>query len=129
MIVPGSNLLSIASRVIRFQRVAWRAWVGRTENDLGQWVSSFGPPIVIRGSWQPVQRDRYEQQGLDLTRKYYNFYTSHPLRGVDIDRGADQVDYRGRRHDVVDVEPWDAEDGWSHVLLVDVGAVPPEPEP
>lgn len=121
MMVPGPNLLRIAGRVIRFQRALWRAWTGRTENHLGQWVSEYGPPVTIRGSWQPVQRDRYEQQGLEFARKYVNFYTSHPIRGIETDRGSDLIDYRGRRYEVVDVEPWDAEDGWSHVLLVDIG--------
>lgn len=129
MIVPGSNLLAIAGRVIRFQRVTWRAWASRAVNAVGEWESTYLAPVVVRGSWQPVNRDRYEQQGLDLARKYYNFYTSHPLRGVEIGRGADQVDRQGRRYDVVDVQPWDEVDGWSHVLLVDVGAIPPPPEP
>ncbi len=128
MNIPGVNLLSIAGRAIRFQRVTWLRFMGRVENELGVWVPAYYPPTVIKGSWQPVSRDRYEQQGLDLTRKYYNFFTSHPLRGVDVDRGADLVEYRGRRHEVVDVLPWDEEDGWSNVLVVEVSPIYPLPE-
>lgn len=124
MIVPGSNLLRIAGKMIRFQRVQWRAWTGRTENHLGQWVSEYGPPVTIRGSWQPVSRERFARQGLEFARKYVNFYTSHPVRGVETNRGADLLDYRGWRYEVVNVEPWGAEDGWSHILAVRVGEIP-----
>lgn len=132
MIHPGSNLLKIAQRVIRFQRVTWHQFASRGEDELGEFVSLYTAPQVIKGSWQPVNRARYEQLGLDLARRYYNFFTSHDVLGVTEGRGTDLIDYLGKRHEVVDVQPWTQEDGWNHVLVVEVGAsgiLPPQQPP
>lgn len=120
MIHPGSNILNIAMGVIATQRVTWHEYAGRTTDAMGVHIAAYSAPRVIRGSWQPVNRARYEALGLDFAKRYYMYFTSNPVRGVYTGRSADLIDYRGRRHEVVDVQPWDAEDGWSQVLVVDV---------
>lgn len=124
MTVPGSNLLAAASKLIRFQRVFWYAYADRSEDELGRWVTSYNDPAVIRGSWQPVDRTRYEREGLDLSKSYARFYTPAAVRGVESGRASDIIEYRGRRYEVVSVEPWNDQDGWCALLLVDVGGVP-----
>lgn len=132
MIHPGSNLLKIAQRVIKFQRVFWHQFAERSEDELGEFVSLYNAPQVIKGSWQPIDRSRYEALGLDFASKYYNFFTPHGVLGVSEGRGTDLIDYQGRRHEVVDVIPWQTEDGWSGVRLIDVGpstVLPPQMPP
>jgi len=132
MIHPGSNLLKIAQRVIKFQRVFWHQFAARAEDELGEFVSFYNAPQVIKGSWQPVNRARYEALGLDFARRHYNFFTANDVLGVTEGRGTDLIDYQGKRHEVVDVQPWAQEDGWNQVLVVEVGpstALPPQIPP
>lgn len=123
MIVPGANLLNMALGVIGAQTVIWRAYAGRTENALGQWVTTYADPVPLRGSWQPLDRTKYEALGLDLSRTYHNFYASAGIDGINRGESPDLIEYQGRRHEVVNELDWRGQDGWRGVLVIDVGAI------
>ena len=120
--IPGMNLLKMASGVIGTQKVQWIACTGRTQNALGNWVTSYAEPAIISGSWQPVPRDRYAEMGLEESKSYFTLYTSHNVQGVATDRASDIIQKSSRRYEVKSVTPWSSLDGWNEVLCVDVGA-------
>lgn len=122
MIVPGANLLNMAMGLIGTQQAAWYRAIGRTQNALGQWVTEYAEPVVIRGSMQPLDRAKYEAMGLDLARQHWVFYTSHPVEGVARGDSPDRLTYNGRKLEVVDETNWYIADGWRGLLLVDEGA-------
>ena len=122
--IPGVNLLNIAFGAIASQSLTWRQYAGRSENALGQFVTTYAEPVTIRGSWQPVQRDQYAEMGLDESKSYFNLYTAHQLRGVEEGRAPDLIDYAGRRYSVHGVTPWAGLDGWNHAVCVELGVAP-----
>jgi hypothetical protein len=124
MNIPGANLLSFALSVIGSQTVTWHRANGRIENELGQWMTQYAPAVEVAGSWQSVDRTKYTALGLDLAKTYYNFYASVPIEGIQREVSPDLLDFKGRRHEVVNVLDWSAQDGWRGVMVVDVGPVP-----
>lgn len=121
MIVPGSNLLNLAMGVIGAQAAVWYRATGRTQNDMGQYVTSYADPIIVRGSMQPLDKPKYEALGLDMARVHWVFYTSHPIEGVSRGESPDYLEYNGRRLEVVDEANWFVADGWRGLILVDEG--------
>lgn len=122
MIIPGGNILALAMRMMRPATVTWYAANGRTTDTVGQWVTSYATPVTIKGSMQAVQRDRYEFMGLDVQKNYVLFFTTSPL--IDVRRGTspDKIVYGGRTYICESSSPWQAIDGWTQMLCVDVGA-------
>lgn len=124
MSVPGMNLLGMAMQLITPQAVVWYAATNRTQNAVGQWVSEFAAPEVIRGSWQPVDKAKYEQLGLDLVKKYFVFYASKSITPVERITSGDQLEYDDKMHQVLDDADWFTQDGWRGVMCVQLGDPP-----
>ena len=82
MNIPGANLLSMASRVIRFETIGHRAFVSRTANAAGDFVSTFAASVDIQGSMQPLNKKTYQELGLNLTKNYVMLYTSATVTPV-----------------------------------------------
>lgn len=122
--IPGVNLLGLALGVIGGQLVRWHHANGRSENELGQWVTAYDAPVDVIGSWQAVDRTRYTAMGLDLAKTYATFYASVAIEGIQREASPDLLDFNGRRHEVANLLDWSAQDGWRGVLVVDVGPVP-----
>lgn len=123
--IPGINLLSIATSVIGTQQVEWLKYSARVQNELGQWITSYIAQ-AIRGSWQPVEISKYEQWGLDLSRTYFHLYTSNPVMCVDRDRSPDIIRWNGRLYTAEKVPAdWIEQDGWRSIICVDRGAFDP----
>jgi hypothetical protein len=122
MQVPGSNLLAMALGVIGPQTITLYRAVSRAQNPKGDWVTTFAAGYPVEGSWQPVDSRKYAELGLDLKRKYFNFYTSELIEGADRGRAADQCARDGRRYETVGDTPWRTVDGWQAAMFVDVGA-------
>jgi len=118
MIVPGSNLLKKAFKVIAQTPVTWEVLSGTIINDIGMEVKSYLPPAIIKGSVQPVSKDKYEQFGLDFKKVYFNFYTTNEILGVGRDFSGDRVTYNNIQFQVTDETEWFNLDGWNHALLV-----------
>ena len=125
--IPGQNLLRMASTMIVQQNLSYYQAENRTLNSIGQYVTTFAAPIKMRGSWQPVPRQLYEVYGLDLQKDYFTFYTSNNVLDLDRDITADQVAFNGELFQVESGNDWFALDGWKGVLCVRIGADHSEP--
>lgn len=122
MNVPGSNLLSIALRVIRPQTLGHRAFVSRSVNTAGDWVSVFATSVDITGSMQAVDLKLYQQLGLNLAKNYHTLYTQAAVTATTRDREGDLLTYAGKTWQAESDMNWSAQDGWRKVLCVEVPA-------
>lgn len=122
MSIPGSNLLSIALSVITPQSIALSRALSRTQNAVGEWVTTYAAQIPVEGSWQPVDRTKYEALGLDLMKNYYTFYTSEPIKSINRGDSPDLCERNGRKYSAIGDVPWNDIDGWQSVTFVDIGA-------
>lgn len=118
----GFNLLSIANSVIGFQQVQWFAFKERTENARGHFESEYFDPVTITGSWQPVGETTVQNLGLDVSKKYFNFYTSNPIENVQRGTSPDKIVFEGSTYDVVGESDWYTQNGWRGIMCVYVGA-------
>lgn len=124
MIVPGSNLLGLARKVIGFQRATLYRWSSLTEGADGANTPTYQPPQPITASIQAVPRMMYESLGLDLQRNYITVYTNVPLHDNDRDQCGDLIDYGGRRYLVESNTDWLNQDGWAGSICCDQGPAP-----
>ena len=122
MNIPGANLLSIASRVIRFETLGHRAFVSRSANSAGDFVSTFAESVDIQGSMQPIERKLYQQLGLNLSKNYATLYTSAALKATDRDREGDLITFAGKTWQCESDQNWAAMDGFTKMLCVEVPA-------
>ena len=118
--IPGSNLLRMAQRIIRPSTVQHYVFVDRTTNEIGMLVSNFDPPVDILGSFQPVPRTLYQAMGLDFRKNYAMFYSTVFLQDVSRDRTGDQLEFGGVRWQIESSNDWHAVDGWNGILCVEV---------
>lgn len=121
--IPGSNLLAMALRVIAAQSFTYNAFLSRALTSVGQYVATYKAPITVQGSVQPVPRELYTQYGLDFQRNYVIFYA--PINTLDIKRdvSGDQIIFGCSSYQCVSITNWFRQDGWDGVLAVEV--VPP----
>lgn len=122
MIVPGSNLLSIALTVIAPTAIALSCAIGRTQNAVGEWVTTYAAQVPVEGSWQPVDQTKYESLGLDLSKKYFMFYASEQIDSINRGESPDLAERNGRKYSAVGDVPWNDVDGWQSAMFVDIGA-------
>ena len=121
MIVPGSNLLSMALNVLGRQTVTYYIDDGRTTNEIGLDVTDFDNGISVSGSFQPVPRNKYEMYGLDFQKAYFTFYASIDAIDLARDVSGDQLVFNKRRFQVVSKTDWFMIDGWDGILCVEIG--------
>lgn len=121
MSVPGSNLLSIALTVIAPQQIALSRATSRVENAIGEWVTTYAAQVPVEGSWQPVDQTKYESLGLDLTKKYFMFYTTENINSINRGESPDLAERNGRKYSAVGDVPWNDVDGWQSAMFVDIG--------
>jgi hypothetical protein len=121
MSVPGSNLLSIALTVIAPQQIALSRATGRVQNAIGEWVTTYAAQVPVEGSWQPVDQTKYESLGLDLTKKYFMFYTTEQINSINRGESPDLCERNGRKYSTVSDVPWNDVDGWQSAMFVDIG--------
>lgn len=117
MSIPGANLLLSALSVIARTSVTYYQATGRALNDVGQDVTTYALPVVKTGSLQAIPKNLYEQYGLDLQKKYYNFFTENNF--VDIQRGVsnDLIVYAGNVYQCESATDWYGIDGWLEMLV------------
>ena len=119
--IPGSNLLKTALRVLGQQTVSYAAATGRATNAAGLWVTTYAAPIDIRGSFQPIDRDYYLQYGLDFTKTYAKWYDPNAtIKDVQRDTSGDKITYAGSVYTALSSNDWKAPDGWNATLFVRV---------
>jgi hypothetical protein len=122
MIVPGSNLLSIALTVIAPTQIALSRATGRVQNAIGEWVTTYAVQVPVEGSWQIIDQAKYESLGLDLTKKYFMFYASEKINSINRGESPDLCERNGRKYSTVSDVPWNDVDGWQSAMFVDIGA-------
>lgn len=118
--VPGSNILKSALRVIASQMVDYYQDIGRDDNIIGLDLTSYAPPVKIRGSVQSVPLSAFETLGLDFGKNYVTLYTSTPLIGIERDVSGDLFTFNGRVYQCKATTNWIAVDGWNSVIAVEV---------
>ena len=121
MSVPGSNLLGMASRLIRFQAIAWQRNIGVTQDAAGIDVSTFAPPFKIMASVQAVPRSVIVREGLDLQQNYLMVYTTQALQDLKRDKTPDLLIFGGRKYNVESNTNWKIQDGWLGSVVIDTG--------
>ncbi len=118
---PGSDLLDVAFDVIDTVDLDYYQYNGREKNSIGFLTTLYKPKVKISGSFQPVAKQVYYQFGLDFQKKYYYLFAEVDFLDVGRDVAGDQVSFSGRRYQCESATPWFAIDGWSQILLVDIG--------
>lgn len=118
--IPGSNILNAALRIISSTPVQYYKYVSRAVNDLGLLEAMYDVPITIKGSLQPVEKSMYAQLGLDLSKKYMNLYVPNDILDVNRNVSGDQFVYNSERFQCESAEPWFSIDGWTAILAVKV---------
>lgn len=134
--IPGSNILSTALRVIASQYVNWYKYTANTIGATGLVTSSYiSSQTVLRGSVQPVPRNRYEAFNLDWQKSYITWYvpdinalsiTRNPNGNGDIiewpvNRNGSLISGKSRRYQLIADTPWTLVDDWTAVIGVDIG--------
>lgn len=120
MLVPGSNLLALANRVIATQTLSYAAYSSRTANSVGVWNTAYAAPVIIRGNIQPVPRNRYENMGLDFQKNYATIFIQKNVIDIARDVSGDQFTYNGRIFEAISRTDWFGQDSWDSVLCVEV---------
>lgn len=120
MIVPGSNLLNMALRVIQPQGLGWRAFVSRSVNAAGDFVNTYADSVNIQGSMQPLEKKLYQELGLNLAKNYSVLFTSAQVRHTTEDRSGDLLTYGGLTWCAESDTDWAVADGWRYILCVEV---------
>lgn len=120
MLVPGSNLLALAMGPIARQTLQHRAFVSRSTNAAGDFVSVFADPVSITGSFQAIDKALYQQLGLNLSKNYSRLYTQADVRPLERDREGDVVIFAGKLWQCEDAQDWRSVDGWRRLLCVEV---------
>lgn len=123
MIVPGSNLLGMAMRLLGNQTVDYFKDMGRTVTGDGEYVTQLAPMVKVKGcSVQAVDRMKYAEAGLEQSKGYFLWYVQQDVDGVRRGNSGDVVEFMGRRFQVCSDTPWYGLDGWDGTLMIDIGA-------
>jgi len=125
---PGGNILGLALSVITPQQLSYRRFVSRAANAAGVWNVKYSNPVQLRGSIQPVPRERYEQNGLDFQKNYVTIFVSQNVIDISRDVTGDQFWYAGKLYQAESRTPWFQQDGWDAILCIEEpGCSPPFP--
>lgn len=125
MLIPGSNILSLALSVIGSTPVEWFKYQSQAPGPTGKNVVTYAAPVTVtKGSVQPVDRSRYTSYGLDFAKSYVTWFVPN----VDAssikrnpDNSGDVFETGGRRYQCVGDTPWKTIDQWTRILGVDIG--------
>lgn len=124
MRIPGSNLLKMASRLIRFEVIQWAQWLSNTNGPDGTQTPAYAARVNINASVQPVPNSMYETLGLDLSKNYFLVYVSQKLHDLRRDGAPDLLYFHGKQWNVESNTDW-LVDGWRASVVCMVGdAVP-----
>lgn len=124
MMVPGSNLLAQALRIIAPQSFQYYQFLTRSTQPNGQYVATYAAPVDLFGSVQAVPRNIYEQMGLNFQRNYKIFYVSKNVIDIERDVSGDIVNFDDKTYQCVSVTEWFSVDGWDAILCVQIPGLP-----
>lgn len=136
MIVPGSNLLAMALRVIASQVAVnyFQEVMPRTRQSNGVYLSTYNAPVtMLKQSVQPVNRDRYQALGLDFMKTYVMWYVPNlEFDAVKRNQGGDVIEWpvtqagalipgQTGRYQLDGDNPWQQQDNWASARCVLIG--------
>lgn len=113
-----NNLLNAALRIIPKQRIIWRKFTGFDIDEQGLKINRYAEGVELTGSVQAVDRNIYDQLGLDQEKEYLAVYAPADIKGVAGQDAPDIVEFGGVVYKVVRNYPWYFYDGWSGVVVV-----------
>jgi hypothetical protein len=112
------SLLDLALSVQESQIVSYYKFLSQSVNDIGRDIPVYDTPIDLDGSFQPISQDVYQQNGFDLNKKYFVFYTSNDLNVIDRNTSGDKLIYASNEYQVLDKNDWFSYDGFEGVTCV-----------
>jgi len=119
--IPGQNLLLMASRVIGLQSITYKRFIKREVNDIGLDVPTYDTGVTVKASVQPLSRSVYEQFGLDLQKNYITIYTAKNMVDLKRDNSSDIITFNGASYQLPSNQgDWFAVDGWNSYLAVKI---------
>lgn len=118
--IPGANLLGLAFRAIRPQKIPWRAFTGRTENAAGDTVATFAPAVELTGAMYPLDTKLYQQFGLNLAKNYARLYIFGSAQPTARDRDGDLILFGGKTWQCEDAWDWSDVGEYRRILCVEV---------
>ena len=123
MIVPGSNLLAMALRVIGSQQVLYFADTGQVRQPNGVFLTSYAAPVTLtHGSVQSIDRRRYQALGLDWQKTYVMWYVpEQDFVAVARSKSGDVIEWNSGRYQLVGDNPWIEQDNWKSAICVLIG--------
>lgn len=125
MIVPGSDLLSLAFRAIAplpTGAARIRRYQGRSTNAAGFDVPAYADSASMPDGTQvqPIPRNRYQAMGLDYAKDYITVYTTASCACTDRDNNGDLIGWDGRLWLCASKTAWRSIDGWEKIVCVEV---------
>lgn len=121
MRVPGSNVLKKAFNAVARDTLWYYQANGTTITSIGQRLTDYLPGVQVRGSFQPVEKNKYNHIGLDLQKSYFYLYISRNFIDLTRDIAADQLGFQGQRFQIQSTTDWYNVDGWLQILCVAIG--------
>lgn len=118
MMVPGSNLFSMAMRLIAPSSFVYTAFASRALNSVGQYVATYASPVTLQGSAQPVPRQYYQIYGLDFQKNYVTFFIQKNIIDIARDVSGDTITFNGVTFQCISKTDWFQQDNWDSVLAV-----------
>ena len=117
---PVINIRKMITTVIGDQPVQYFVNQGRLTNAAGLDIPQFAAPVTLKGSIQPIPRQKYEYLGLDFAKNYVNFYTNGCVKDLQRNIVGDQFVYAGKRYQCETKTAWETVDSWCVVLAVEI---------
>lgn len=118
--IPGANLLGIAFGAIAQQPAQFLRAIGRTQNNLGAWVTQYATPVDVRVSFQSMDSTKYQQLGLDLAKNYYSIWVKLGAEGVNRGASPDRFIVYGKTYEITTTHDWFIQDGWTECVVIEV---------
>lgn len=118
--IPGSNLLKQAFRVIAKTPFSYQEFQGRTAGANGMLAPSYSVAVQKVGSVQPVPRSMYAAMGLDFQKNYFTVYVTMDVQDLARDVSGDRITYNCQILQVESKTDWFTIDGWVGLLAVQV---------
>lgn len=112
------NLLNAALRIIPKQQIIWRKFAGFEVDEQGLKINRYAEGVELTGSVQAVDRNIYDQLGLDQEKEYLTVYAPADIKGVSGQNAPDIIEFGGAAYKVVRNYPWYFYNGWAGVVVI-----------
>lgn len=111
----GFNIAATVQKASGTREFSYIRFLSREENEIGYVVNTYADPIVLSGTIQPVEREVYQQRGLDFNREYINIFATEDISDLARNRSTDKIIYNNETYSVVGEDEWTE---WNEILCV-----------